>query len=111
MSEAIQSLITADEAVRTATWSEFLFNPEMVKSFGRVGTVLAKQVLAAGGEWQGNGWNTSSASRKVWSLTGIALVSGNLADYLNAWLFTLALWWDPANAEKMFSFPCFPSFR
>ena len=94
MEELLQSLIIVDEQARVNAWTEFLFNIDQVKLLGCPASVLTKQVLAAGAEWPDTGWNTSSASKRVWSLTGIALVSAQLSDYLHSWLFALALHWD-----------------
>ena len=47
--------------------------------------------LAEGMRWNGAGWNTTKASRVLENATGVGLVGSKLTDYMQAFLFSLAL--------------------
>ena len=51
---------------------------------------LMKDLINAGLEWRGSGWTTTSASRRLYELTSVALVSHEFADYLGGFLISLA---------------------
>ena len=48
-----------------------------------------KELITSGLQWAGGGWTTKSASRRLYELTGVALVSQQFDDYLEG--FSLAL--------------------
>ena len=48
-------------------------------------------VLSQGQKWNGMGWTTSRASRVVYELTGVPLVSSKVEEYRDAFLFALAM--------------------
>ena len=50
-----------------------------------------KELITSGLQWAGGGWTTTSASRRLYELTGVALVSQQVDDYLGGFLFSLAL--------------------
>ena len=56
-------------------------------------TVKLWGALALNGRnWNGSGWNTGKASRQLHQLTSVPLVSGTFGHYLDAFLYSLALW-------------------
>ena len=48
-------------------------------------------VLAAGQQWTGGGWNTSSSSKTLHAITRVPLLSSDFGMYRNAFLYSLAL--------------------
>ena len=53
----------------------------------------AAKVLEEGGKWQGEGLNTSKASRKLFEACVVVLVSADFKHYKEAFSFSLALTW------------------
>ena len=49
------------------------------------------QAIQLGGAWNGLGWDTTKAAKGVRALTGVYMVSGRLQDYLNSFLYSLAM--------------------
>ena len=77
-------------------WKEFLFNVDLVRSVTvEVGKDdgLKARILAAGQQWAGGGWTTGRAATALYTVSGVSLVSANFNDYLNAYLFSLCLYW------------------
>ena len=77
-------------------WSTFLFNPEAVRAVTeeiQQDGDRATAILQCGMAWNGQGWTTGTASRKLWNAAGVTLVSSNFSDYINAHLFALCLLW------------------
>ena len=84
-----ENLLSMDEEVSTLTWKEFLFNARAAVDFLKTSSAeTVQQVLAAGGQWNGMGWNTTRAAKTVKELTGVALVTGNFREYLHAYLYS-----------------------
>ncbi len=54
---------------------------------------IKKAVLDAVVLWDGMGWNTSKASKKLWDVAGIGLVSGDVNKYNDAFVYSMALAW------------------
>ena len=52
----------------------------------------SRQLLTAGQQWQGTAWNTSKASKVLYSLTGVPIVRGVWQEYRNAFLYALSLY-------------------
>ena len=50
-----------------------------------------QNMLAAGAAWSGASWDTTKAAKGVRPLTGVAMMTTNFKEYLNSFLFTLAL--------------------
>ena len=77
-----------------ATWGTFLFNVAQAQTIGVIDKVLALQVVEAGIRWTtADGWTTSRASQKLFSLTSVPLVSSDFKEYRNAWLYALTMMW------------------
>ena len=55
---------------------------------------LALPLLNAGTCWQGGGWNSSSASKKLYELVGVPILSSDFSVYRGAFLYSLALFWE-----------------
>jgi len=63
-----------------------------VTTFLKEATVeVLHATLAAGSRWEGGGWNTTRAARVLEELSGVSPVSSQLNQYLQAFLFSLAL--------------------
>ena len=54
----------------------------------------ASAILATGVKWQGGGWNTSRASKTLYDLTGVPLVTADFTQYRNSYLYALAMFWS-----------------
>ena len=87
-----EKLQTLDEQAFESCWESFFLNEEATVQFlaetpkdGVVATVTRGQA------WRGTGWNTTRCAVQVRSLTNIAMVSSNVVDYLNSFLYSLAL--------------------
>ena len=75
-------------------WKDFLFNINRVRSLDAiVDDSSADAILKAGTVWNGGGWNTTTASRALYDITEIALVSKDFKQYSGTWLYGLALHW------------------
>ena len=48
-------------------------------------------ILTRSQQWAGTTWGTTRAARGVHALTGLAMVAGDVAEYLAAFLYSLAL--------------------
>ena len=81
-----------DEEFQEA-WKKFFYNTPLVHQvLGDAPSPAAmKELIHAGLQWAGGGWTTTSASRRLHELTGVALVSQQFDDYLGGFLFSLAL--------------------
>ena len=85
-------LLAIDEAVANQAWGAFLFNQSAaVQVLKTTPPEQLQQVLVAGGNWGGAGWNTTKAAKKVKELTGVAMVTTNFKEYLHSFLYSLAL--------------------
>ena len=94
--DMIQSLVNEGEKqVYQTSWKEFFYDPAKVC---RVKAVIdpqaAAEVLKAGLDWDGEGWNTALASRRLFELTRVPLVSADFSQYRNSFLFALSLYWE-----------------
>jgi hypothetical protein len=73
-------------------WNTFFLDVSLVQNFAaQANSEVAKAVLLAGQQWTGSGWNTSKASKTLWSLTGVPLVKAAWVDYRTAFLYALSL--------------------
>ena len=77
-----------------ATWSEFLFNIDEARRLQSIPSSDAQAVLNAAPQWLGGGWTTTRASRVLYSLTGVPLVTTAFSQYRSAWVYALALFWN-----------------
>ena len=75
---------------RNTAWGEFLYNEEAVVSILREGCPIP-EVLKAGLAWNGAGWTTTRAAVSLRALTSVALVSTDVEDYRDSFLYSLAL--------------------
>ena len=93
MSVSWESKLTAlDEGESTAAWAAFFLNEVAVVQFFRESQPSSvSAVLSAGSQWSGAGWDTTKCAKTVRTLTGVAMVTNELKDYLHAFLFSLAL--------------------
>ena len=75
------------------TWRKFFYDVRQVQQVLAEASSPAamKDLINSGLQWTGGGWTTTSASRRLYELTGVALVSHEFADYLGGFLFSLAL--------------------
>ena len=74
-------------------WKEFFMNVDQVRSLGDIGDCQsAGSLLMAGRNCNGSGCNTGKESRQLQQLTSVPLVIGTFGHYLDAFLYSLALW-------------------
>ena len=75
-------------------WGRFLFNIEQAQGLGLVDKATAVAIIQAGVRWStADGWTTSKASQKLYHLTAVPLVTGDIRDYKHAWLYALTMFW------------------
>ena len=91
MSELQRLLVDTTGPTWSATWSSFLFNVEAVKSLGTPND--AQAIITSGEAWRGDGWSTSRASKILYQVTSVPLVSATIEEYKAAFLYSLALHW------------------
>ena len=88
----MDTLLNIDEAVQGEAWKHFFLNVEQAVAFLRVASSEGvKLVVVAGACWSGTGWDTTKCEKAIRSLTGVALVTTKLKDYLYAFLYSLVL--------------------
>ena len=81
----LQNLLKPEGPEFQAAWSAFFLNPEQVHELrGLMNHDLANQLLAAGANWSGGGWNTGKASKHVHDLLGISLITADFGQYKNS---------------------------
>ena len=72
-----------DESTFKEAWRTFFFNVEQVQKLSADMTSnLALPLLNAGTCWQGGGWNSSSASKKLYELVGVPILSSDFSVYM-----------------------------
>ena len=77
------------------TWATFFSNTEKVRALKDIiDQDAAAAILTAGATWRGSGWNTARASKALFDLTVVPLVSADFRQYLNSFLYSLALLWE-----------------
>ena len=91
MSELVRRLCDVNGADWSTTWSSFLFNVRAVIELGY--PKEAQAIITAGEQWRGEGWTTGRASKALYEVTGVPLVSANVEDYKGSFLYALALHW------------------
>jgi hypothetical protein len=76
-----------------ATWSRFMFNIEMAMDLKKKQVSKEKiiEVLNAGSAYLGQGWSTGKASKRLYELSGVAIVKPQFEPYRDTWLYSLAL--------------------
>ena len=82
---------TLDEEAFGNAWAQFFLNEQLVTEVLQAPQETISMVLQQGHGWIGRGSDTTKAAKAIRSLTGVAMVSGKLQDYLNAFLYSLAL--------------------
>ena len=88
----VNQLLKAEEPEGIRAWAEFFMNVPLARKFlTQIPKEVATACLNQGLKWSGQGWSTSRASRKVYELTGVPLVSSRVEEYRDAFLFALAM--------------------
>jgi hypothetical protein len=91
----LSTLTQEDHLEHTKSWEDFMFNLDVLALLGQnVDKMMSQAILAAGLKYGGAGWTSGRASRRLYELSQVALVSASWTDYLNCWLFALSLYWD-----------------
>ena len=92
MSQKFEDLKSRDDQVAAEAWKIFFFNESAVMEFlQNTPPEKVDAVLSAGASWNGTGWDTTKAAKAVRALTGLAMVTTRFQEYLQAFLFSLAL--------------------
>ena len=83
--QLLQHLVNeGDKTTYQTAWQEFFYAPVKVRSLKQVATPeMAVEVLKVGVEWNGAGWNTAKASKRLFELTGVPLVTSDFNQYKN----------------------------
>ena len=58
-------------------WSSFLFNVQAAREFLTISKEEAAVVLTAAASANGTGWTSTSASKVIYQVTGVPMVSGS----------------------------------
>ena len=77
-----EALANIEHVEHGDAWKKFFLDVDLVKdvSLALTSDVSAQMaVIAAGGLWQGGGWNSSQASKRLYSLTGVPVVSSDFS--------------------------------
>ena len=90
----IKNLCNVETEEGRTAWNTFFCEVDLVR---RVTFVIsaeqASKVLEEGSKWQGEGLNTSKASRRLYEACGVPLVTVDFRHCKEAFLFSLALTW------------------
>ena len=93
--QMLQQLRNNENPAFNDTWKEFFLNVDMVQCITEeIDHDIANGILAAGTNWNGDGWNSTSASKTLFDITGVPLVAGDFSVYRDAFLYSLAIHWD-----------------
>jgi hypothetical protein len=86
-------LLNAEEPTEfNQAWSEFFLQPARFKEIQPlIQGHLGQDLLKNGQAWVRTGWNTGSASKQLFELVGVPLVSNDFNQYKLAWLYALAM--------------------
>lgn len=92
-SEVIRKLKLQDNE-GNSMWEKFFCNVALVQEVS-VNITLddATAILTVGYTWTGAGLNTTTACKRLYEVTGVALVNHEWAAYRDAFLYSLALQW------------------
>jgi hypothetical protein len=85
------ALTSIEEANFGQAWSTFFLNETHVRAVLLMGPDRVVAVCAAGLHWDGAGWGSTRCATRVRQLTGVALVSDTAKDYIEAFVYSLAL--------------------
>ena len=91
---SLEALKNPQDPAFTTSWTSFLFNVDAARSLRALDKISAEAVVAALAQWSGDGWTTSSASKKIYEVTGVPLVTADWLVYRSAWAYTLCLLWE-----------------
>lgn len=87
--EALTQVID-EENFRNA-WCSFFLNEEAVREAVQLPPDVINNIKMTGATWNGYGWDSTKAAKKIREMTQLAMVTNKLPEYLNAFLFSLAL--------------------
>ena len=91
----LQPLLNPEAPEFQNAWSAFFLNPAQVQEVqGVMNTDMATELLKAGACWNGSGWNTGKASKQLYDLLGVSLITADFSQYKNSFLYALALLWS-----------------
>ena len=91
----LQQLLQVETEGGQQAWKDFLFNVEKVAELDSIiDPNKAAALMVEGLQWSGGGWNSTTASKALFELTGVPLVTSNFGQYRDAWLYALALHWQ-----------------
>ena len=97
----VQALLNVETELGQAAWRQFFFDPKKVRELDAsfIDSVTAQQVLQGGLRWEGGGWNTTTASRALFELCAVPLVSSQFEQYRDSWIYACALHWRVELSE------------
>ena len=91
MASWCEQLLSDDDLVKNKAWCEFFYNEDAVVKVLGEDNGRIQDILAAGHSWNGAGWTTTRAAVSLRALTSVAMVSTEVDDYRDSFLYSLAL--------------------
>ncbi len=79
MEDLVSNLLQPTTGEGAKAWASFFLNVDLVRQFSEAVPHDTKK--AVGLLWDGTCWNTSKASKKLWDVAGVGLVSGDVNQY------------------------------
>ena len=96
--ELYENLINVDSEAGRSAWRTFLFNVYQARLLKTIiSEDRAQAIFQAGSVWNGEGLNSTNASKTLYQLTWIPLVSGDFCHYRDCWLYAVAVHLDVAS--------------
>jgi hypothetical protein len=74
-----------------STWADFVFNIPKLKQLQDLEKNRVMELLHRGLQFAGGGLNTGTLSKKLFQISGVAMVKGHFGPYRDAWLLAIAL--------------------
>ena len=94
MEDLVPNLLQPTTGDGAKAWASFFLNGHLVRQVSdNIPQDTKKAILDAGVLWDGTGWNTSKASKRLWDVVGVGLVSSDVNVYKDAFVYSLALAW------------------
>ena len=94
--QVLPALLKQQHEEFSEAWSKLFFNLQAVRQLATEvkDADTAATLLAAGSAWDGHGWTTTKAFKKVLEVTGTSMVRSEFDEYRHTFLFALSLLFD-----------------
>ena len=90
--ELIEALKDPNHERYDSAWTGFMFNLEVLTQLRDVPSQVAQEVVRGGAAWNAGTWSTYRASKALYQITNVALVT-TIDEYKSVWLFCLSMLW------------------